>query len=200
MAVYNDRAVFMPGRGAVLVGDVGAQRPSLDDVNAWIQNGATGELGEYLPFGYTSIDELPAIGTETEGGEVRGAWENASLRTTRQTVTDTVTVKPIQWTETPLRHRFGPGTVQTDTGVFEVPAVYTATEVSLTVIFIDGNTPLVIHIPRLATAPEGGIEPDPEDFLALPILYTVLVAMGQPKMSIMHDALRTTSPIDGGEV
>lgn len=194
--VYNDGAVFLPGRGAVLTGDVGADMPSIETVKQWISGGATGELTEgdstMYPLGYTSIDELPNIGADIEGGEVKGVWENAQLRTTRQVVTESIVVQPVQWSRTPLTHRFGPGTIRNDEGVFEVPAVYTATEVSLTIIFIDGTEPLIFHIPKTATAPEGGIEPSADDFMSLPVKYTVLTMTGRPKMYIAHAGLIDT--------
>lgn len=195
---YNDSAVFLPGRGAVLVGDAGAERPTDSAIRAWIADGAVGTLtagtDTYNPMGYTSLDDLPNFGAETEGGETRGAWENPALRTTATKVTDTVIVNPIQWSPTPMTHRFGPGVVDDVEGVFEVPAVYTASEVSLLVIFIDGNDPLSFHIPRVASSPEGGIEPASDTFMSLPVKYTVLVITGRPKMSIITRTL--VAPVD----
>ena len=74
---YNDNAVFIPGKGAVLVGEVGADRPTWDAVKAWVDAGAAGDLAGYHPLGHTSIDDLPSFDSDTEGGEVKGSWRTA---------------------------------------------------------------------------------------------------------------------------
>lgn len=189
---YQDNAVFMPGKGAVLIGEVGAEPPTLADVRKWIEGGATGAIGGYQPLGYTSIDDLPELDSDSDGGEKKGAWENPSLRLTRVTTTETITVTPIQFSEVPLKHRFGPGVVKTDTGYFEVPSVYTSTEVSMLVVIIDGQDFLVFHYAKVASAPGDSIELDAENFIGLPIKYTVLVHQGSPKQSIGLESLKVT--------
>lgn len=181
---YDDRAVFIPGKGAVLIAEAGTVAPALTEIQAWVERGATGALGEFHPLGHTSEEELPGIEADVEGGEKKGSWENPSLRTTATKTTETITVTPIQWTEEPMQHRFGPGTVKTETGYFEVPDVYTASEVSMLVIIMDGKDFLVFHFAKVASAPEGGIELDPENFAGMPIKYTILTMSGVPKMSI----------------
>lgn len=203
---YNDNAVFIPGKGAVLVGEVGATRPTWDAVKQWVDDGAVGDLGAYHPLGHTSIEDLPSFDSDTEGGEVKGSWENSALRTTRTTVTESVTVQPIQWTPEPLAHRFGPGTVVNSDGAYEVPGVYTSTDVSLLLIVVDGVSPLAFHIGKTSTSPDESLEFDSENFLALPIKYTILVEQGQPKFSILAENLKTategSAPVEppaGGE-
>lgn len=181
---YDDNAVFIPGKGAVLIADAGAEPPALSEIQTWIEAGAKGLLGEFHPLGHTSEEELPGMEADVEGGEKKGSWENPSLRTTATKTTETITVTPIQWTEEPMQHRFGPGTVNTDSGYFEVPDVYTATEVAMLVIIMDGKDFLVFHFSKVASAPEGGIELDPESFAGMPIKYTVLTMTGKKKMSI----------------
>lgn len=180
---YKDDAVFIPGRGAVLIANAGTAPPELSAIQTWIGAGAKGVLGEFHPLGHTSEDELPSIEADVEGGEKKGSWENPSLRTTATKVTETITVTPIQWSEEPMKHRFGPGTVNSK-GYFEVPDVYTATEVAMLAIIMDGNDFLVFHFAKVASAPEGGIELDPESFAGMPVKYTILTMTGQKKMSI----------------
>lgn len=196
---YRDDAVFIAGRGAVLIGQVGAEAPELDEVEQWITAGAVGTLGDFHPLGYTSLDDLPELGSDTEGGEKKGSWENDSLRLTRVTSTDTITVRPIQWSEEPLRHRFGPGTVEKN-GYFQVPGVYTSSEVSMLVIIIDGGDFLVLHWPKVASSPEDSIELDSEEFAAIPVKYTVLTMPGKPKQSVGLKALKdSVSGQPGGD-
>lgn len=189
---YDDNAVFIPGKGAVLVGKVGAARPTWDALETWVKAGAVGDLGDFHPLGYTSIEDLPSFDSDTEGGDVKGAWENGSLRTTRTTVTESVTVQPIQWTPEPIQHRFGPGTVVAADGAYEVPAVYTSTNVALLLVVIDGTSPLGFHIGKTATSPDDSLDFDSENFLALPIKYTILSEQGKPKFSILAESLKSS--------
>lgn len=198
MADYDDNAVFMPGKGAVLIGAVGAEPPKIEAVDQWVSDGAIGPLGEYQPLGHTSLDDLPKLDSDIDGGEKKGSWENDSLRLTKITSTDTVTVTAIQWSETPLTHRFGPGKIVTADGRYEAPAVYTSTEVSLLVILIDSKGSLVLHFPKVALSPDDGIELDPEEFAGMPIKYTVLNAPGKPKFSVTAASLKGKKAGTGG--
>lgn len=172
--IYRDDAVFIPGRGGVLIAPVGTLPPTADELKAWVTAGAAGPLGPFVPLGYTSTEDLPTIDADTDGGEVKGAWENPSLRTTKTTITETITVTPIQWSEKPLTHRFGPGVLDAGKGQWHAPAVYSSTEVAMLVVIIDGNEPLGISYYKVSSSPEGGIEPDMEEFLGLPVKWTVL--------------------------
>ena len=59
------------------------------------------------------------------------------------------------------------------------------------VVFMDGDTPLVLVYYRTSASPDGDIEPDPENYLAIPVKYTVLSVTGSGrKMSILAYHLR----------
>ncbi|MGP5269802.1 phage tail tube protein [Corynebacterium variabile] len=203
-AIYRDDAVFIPGRGGVMIAPVGTLPPTAAALQSWVDAGATGPLGDFVPLGYTSSEELPSIDTDTDGGEVKGSWENSALRTTKTTVTESITVTPIQWTKAPLTHRFGPGTIDDTKGHFHTPAVYSATEVAMLVIIIDGTSALGIEYYKVASSPEGGIELDSEDFAGLPVKWTVLTAAVKDgggtvmrRMTVVESALMKAST--GGE-
>lgn len=175
--IYRDDAVFIPGRGGVLIAPVGTLPPTASELQQWVDAGAVGALGDFVPLGYTSSDELPSIDADVEGGEVKGAWENSALRTTKTTITESITVTPIQWSEKPLTHRFGPGVIDDKKGHFHAPAVYSATEVAMLVVIIDGASVLGIEYYKVSSSPEGGIELDPEAFAGLPVKWTVLTTL-----------------------
>lgn len=197
MAKYDDKSVFIPGRGAVLIGPVGTEMPDLDTVTSWVKGGMAGNLGESMaPLGYTSIEDLPKLDVDTDGGEKKGAWENDSLRTTQVKTTETITVTPIQWSGEALQHRFGKSQVDAKTGKFSVPAAYSASEVALTVVVLDGETPLIWHFYKAASAPDGGIEPKADEFLGFGIQYTILNYLGKPKFEIAHAGLKSEAPLE----
>lgn len=195
MAKYQDNAVFLPGRGAVLIAEPLAGVPTLEAVDAWVKRGATDDIvagdKSYTPIGHTSIDELPKIDSDTEGGEVKGSWENPSLRQTATKSTDSITVTLIQWTEEALKHRFGAdGEVDGEAGTFTIPSIYKASEVSILIVILDSAGTLVLQFNRASSAPEGGIEPDVENFLGIPTKYTILNPSNAPRGFVMHEGLK----------
>lgn len=197
---YQENAVFQPGTGGVFYAPAGTEPPNLAELRTWGQGDRTRNIGTaWTPAGYTSLDELPGIGSETEGGEKKGVWENADFRMTPITSTDTVSVKPVQWTEVPLSHRFGKGvTWDKKAGKVSVPKTYIPVETALLVVIADGERLLVLHYYLAASAPDGDLELDPENFAALPVKYTVLGMSGKPKMNILGYHLQTTDTDSDG--
>lgn len=191
---FVDDAVFMPGTGAVFIGEVGTVAPAAAEVNAWLTSpdpNATIGTNKWLPYGHTDPESLPGLERETEGGEPRGSWENPQLTTTAITSNDSVVVTPIQWTKTQMDHFFGG--VMRD-GHYEVGELYVASEVALFVLMRSGNDWIGLAYPKTRTAPEGGLEPDSENFLGMPIRYTVLTAAGKPRIDIVSNVWDTVEP------
>lgn len=191
----QDNATFIPAHGDVLAAAPGAATPTAKEIQEWIDGGATGKLGGFETIGHTSLDELPGMESEQEGGETKGSWQNPTLRTTPITITDSITVTGIQWTEEQLSYRFGKGTINTGTGVFEAPDIYTATERSLLVVARDGSNFVAFHYPRVSSRPEGNVEFSAEDFMGMPIRYDVLKASGKPKLSIISNVFASANPL-----
>lgn len=195
---YQAEAVFQPGTGGVFYSEVGTEPPTLAEIRTWVEGDRTQPIGTgetaWSPIGYTSLEDLPGITAETEGGEKKGVWENPDFRLTPITSADAVTVKPVQWSPVPLSHRFGAGTtVDGERGMVSVPRTYTPVEVAILVVILDGDNPLVLHYYRTATSPDGDLELDRENFAALPVKYNVLGYAGNPnKMNILGYHLQTT--------
>lgn len=189
MANYVDNAVFIPGTGAVLLGDAGTDCPEIAAVKTWART-PTQNLGNFTPAGYTSLESLPSINTDTSGGEVKGVWENANLRKTKTTVTDSVVVNFAQWTQKALKHRFGSGgTVDATKKQFTMPSEYLPSEVSLLIVYMDGSDFLVVHYRKASSSPEGNVEASNEDFMTFGVKYTILQETGKSKGTIMHGAM-----------
>lgn len=194
---YQADAVFQPGVGGVFYNEVGTEPPSLEEVKEWLTEGDRREpIGKrWRGLGYTSVEDLPGIDSETEGGEKMGVWEDPDFRVSPITTTDTVTVQPVQWSPVPIKHRFGAGaTLDKAKGLIRVPKEYTPVEVALIVLFLDGDRPLIVHYYRTSSSPEGGLEPDRDSFMALPIKYTILSAPGKAsRMNILGFHLQESS-------
>lgn len=199
---YQRNGVFQPGTGGVYISPVGTKPPTLSEIKAWLESSnRTGNIGkDWGPIGYTSIEDLPGLEADTEGGEKMGVFEDSSFRVSAITSTDTVLVKPVQWTEIPIKHRFGAGAkLDGTTGMITIPKDYVPVECAIMVIFIDQGVPLVIYNGRVSSAPDGGIEADREAFLAMPIKYTALSAPDNlPYMAIIGYHLQTTDSDSDG--
>lgn len=201
-AAYVDDAVFQPGHGAVYYAEVGATAPTNAELHTWATGDRTANIGDWTPLGYTSVETLPGLNSDTEGGEKMGVWENDSFRMSSITSTESVSVSPVQWSEIPIKHRFGAGaTVDATTGVAHIPSVYVAAEVAILVIILDGDRHLGLLYPRTSSAPDDNLELDPEQFAALPVRYNVLQQPGNPdKFNIIAQHLQTETGGDDGDV
>lgn len=202
---YNADAVFQPGHGAVYWAEVGTTPPTNDDLHNWATGDRTANIGSWAPLGYTSVETLPGLNSETEGGEKMGVWENDSFRMSAITTAESVSVSPVQWTEIPIKHRFGQGaTIDRETGVAHIPAVYVAAEVAILVIILDGDRHLGLLYPKTSSAPDDNLELDPEQFSTLPVRYNVLQEPGNPdKFNIIAEHLKgapaEVTPPENGE-
>lgn len=191
---YNDSAVFLPGDGRVFTAPVGTAAPTYQALKTFVQGGMTGTLTGWEPIGYTSLDSLPSFESDTEGGDVLGVFENKQFRTSAITINETIKVTHVQWSEVPMKHRFGgAGSVKAADGTFATPDTYTGTECALLVLLVDGNEPMGFTYARVVSAPDDSVEVDTEKFLGMPVKYTVLKATGKPRLTITAKGLTTTT-------
>lgn len=199
LPAYQDSAVLMPDHGAVYVAAPGTEPPTLDAIQQWIATGRDGDIaGGWKPIGYTSLDEMPAISAEIEGGKTAGSWENHKLRTTAVTCSESIVVSPIQWSEEPIRRRWGAGAkLDGATGRILRPDTYEAVEDAVLVLFVSGTQVLGLHWWKGASAPEGEIKPSEEAFMALPFKYTFLTMPGKEGAGFILGAHLETKDTDG---
>lgn len=194
---FNDDAVIIPGRGYVFLGAVGTTFESGSDLESWIKKGDlyANLSDDFEAYGHTSLEDLPAWETETEGGEAKGSWQNHALATTPISTTETVTVKPIQITQKILEHRFGKG-VKYDSSkkTYTLPDAYVPSEAALVIVIYGGDDKaLALSFPRVSPQPDGSVELDAENFMALPVKYAVLQASGKPRSQITVTSALTPS-------
>lgn len=197
---YDDNAVFMPSTGAVYTAPAGTEPPSLEDIDAWVKAGRTGDVGTaWKPIGYTSIDELPELGADIEGGETKGVWENSALRTTAVKTTETLVVSPVEWNEAAAKRRFGAGaTLDSKNGRVSHPKEYSPITEAVCVFFVDGDRVLGFHRYKGETSPEGEIKLDTEEFAAAPYKYTFLNPADKPARGYTIGAHLKTVAVGGG--
>ena len=179
---YRDDNIIAD-RGYVLVATAGTAAPTIQDIQTWIDGGATGKLGSYTTVGHTSAESLPSVESETEGGEYKASWQNPQLRTTPTVTTSTISVALLQWGEQQLKQRYGSGKFDKASGTFEAPIDYTHEPVALLVIYGDKvNKFLAMHYEKVQPSPGDSIEFSTEDFAEIGIVYKPLRADGSNKL------------------
>lgn len=197
---YQADAVFQPGRGGVFAAPAGSEPPTLAEMRAYLSSAdRSAGIGEvWAPIGYTSADELPQIGMETEGGEKMGVWEDPNFRISPITTAESVVVTPVQWSLETIRRRYGAGAkLDGATGQVIKPATYEPVEEALMVVYIDGPRFLANHFWRAATAPEGEVKAETDAFLGAPIKYTPLGMEGKDGMGALLGYHLQTADADG---
>lgn len=181
-----DNATFIFGTGRVLTAPVGSKRPTATEIENWVKAGATEKLGAYEVIGHTSLEELPQFERETEGGEVKGSWENNALRKTPITTTETVSVNAIQWTPEVMKLYYGDNAkYDSATKRMSVGSRYVGVERALLVVALDDNGALVWDFLRVQSQPNGSVELSAEDFASMPIQFTVLGVTGKDPYDII---------------
>ncbi len=179
----TDSAVLRPGTGHVLIGTVGVPaKPTLSTLTTYAADTSVG-ITNWTDLGHTSLDDLPAFNQDGGDSEVKGSWQNQSLREiiTAEAV-DYITIKPLQVDNNVLRLYYSGGTFTT-ANVFDTPDSSGTTERALLIVFLDGTTPVGFYAPRTSVRRDDAIEMANDDFATFPIRFTILKATGLPRSS-----------------
>lgn len=186
----NDDAVLVPGKAHILYGVVGtATQISQTDLTAFAADTTTAITG-WTDAGHTDLDDVLAFGQDGGETDVKGSWQNASLReTTTSEAVDFFTVKSLQVIDNTVLSWYYGGGDATVAGEFSLPDSAAATEQAVTVIFLDGSTPLGFYCPKVSIRRDDAIEVASDDFMKLPLRFTILQASGSKKAKWIHGDL-----------
>jgi hypothetical protein len=169
----NDNAVVLPAKGYIYVAPTGTAAPTPTEVNNF--DPTTGISG-WTNIGHTARDELPVFGFDGGDTEVKGTWQNASLREViTEVATDYVTFNLHQFDEQALMLYYSVTDPGSTVGVFEVdePAT-TPLERALLIVIVDGTTHLALHATKTSVRREDSIELAVDEFAFMPVRATFL--------------------------
>ena len=195
----NDNAVLTAAVGYIFVGDFGTAAPTpaeiealdldalaagtktplLDaDGNPIVKPGKTkaGTLpAAWNNIGHTSRDDLPEFGYDGGDTEIRGTWQNESLREVEtKPLADFITFKLHQFDVDTFELYFGKN-ASTTSGVFGVAGGNTRpVEKALLVIIIDGDERVGFHASKASIKRDDSISMKTDEFTALPVKATFL--------------------------
>jgi hypothetical protein len=201
----NDAAVLTAAVGYVFIADPGTARPTpaalsaldLDDLvaapKAAAKGAKNGEVAEEdvaaataaavertLPAGWTSVGhtsrgDLPEFGFDGGDTEVRGTWQNESLREiVTKPIADYLTLTLHQFDTESFELYFGKN-ASTTPGVFGVAgATPDPVEKALLVVIVDGDTKVGFYAPKSSVRRDDSISLSVDEFAGLPVRATFL--------------------------
>lgn len=174
----DDAAVLTAGAGWVFLADANTASPTDDLVDPPAGPFVPGALPVgWVPVGHTSRDDLPEFGSDGGDTEVRGSWQNASLR---QVVTDTavdfVTINLLQFDNDTLALYYGAeNALVNGERRFRVATTPTGTvEKAMLIVIVDGNVSVGLYAPRVSFTRDDAISLATDDFGTLPVRATFL--------------------------
>jgi len=179
----NDAAVITAGAGWVFLAPINTASPTDDEIDppgVVVVFDPTDLPVAWVPVGHTSRDDLPEFGSDGGDTEVRGSWQNASLReVTTETAVEYVTLNLLQFDSDTLELYYG----QTNPLVagerrFRVSGVSGEVTRALLVVIVDGDTSVGFYAPKASFRREDAISLATDDFGALPVRATFLTGTG----------------------
>ena len=144
--------------------------------------------------GHTSRGDLPEFGFEGGDTEVKGTWQNESLR---EIVTD-----PVADYLTLMLHQFDTETFElyyganasTDPGVFGVPGGTPAPiEKALLIVIVDGTRKVAFYTPKASLRRDDSISLAVDEFASLPVRATFLKHGSSNKFEWIAEGLFTAT-------
>ncbi|WP_367137895.1 hypothetical protein [Saccharothrix sp. HUAS TT1] len=139
----------------------------------------------YETLGHTARDELPVFGFDGGETELRGSWQNASLReVTTEVASDYVTFNAHQFDEQALGLYYSVTNPGSTPGVFEVQeAPSTPIQKAILIVVVDGDVNIGFHATKASIRREDAIELAVDEFAFMPLRATFLKDPGSPLFS-----------------
>lgn len=174
----NDSAVLTAGAGWVFLAPANTASPTDVQVSPLTGGFDPSDLPvAWVPIGHTSRDDLPEFGSDGGDSEVRGSWQNASLRQViTETNVDFVTINLLQFDNDTLALYYGTANPLTNgERRFRVKTSAGGTvEKALLVVIVDGDTSVGFYAPKASFKRDDAISLATDDFGALPVRATFL--------------------------
>lgn len=140
--------------------------------------------------GHTSRGDLPEFGYDGGDSEVKGTWQNESLReVVTDPVADYLTLNLHQFDQDTFELYYGANSSGT-AGVFSVAnGTPAAVEKSLLVVIIDGTSKIAFHTAKASIRRDDALSLATDEFSAVPVKAKFLKHSTLPKFSWISSAL-----------
>ncbi len=129
----------------------------------------------FTNIGHTSRDDLPEWGFDGGDTEVRGTWQNESLReVVTEPIADYLTLFLAEFDTESFELYYGRNSSKTP-GVFGVSGgTQVPVEVALFIIIVDGDTKIGFYAPKASVRRDDSIQLAVDEFATLPVRATFL--------------------------
>jgi hypothetical protein len=185
----TDSAVLVPGVGHIFTkpfatGDTWTSAQLTTYQSAGTIPATWNELG------HTDLDSILTFAQEGGDTNTKGSWQNSALRTVITTaVVDSFTLNAEQVLDNDILSLYYGGGDASVADRFALPDAPAAIERSVMIVMLDGTTPLGFSVQRASILRGDVISMADDDFMKLPLKFTVLKASGKPRAEWINAAL-----------
>jgi len=152
----------------------------LESVTVTVSSDVATSLNGWTNLGHTSRDDLPEFGFDGGDTEVRGTWQNESLReVVTKPIADYLTIFLAEFDLESFELYYGRNASKTP-GVFGVSGGTQApVETALFIIIVDGDNKIGFYAPKASMRRDDSIQLAVDEFATLPVRATFLKSGSQ---------------------
>lgn len=183
----TDAAPMIAGHGYILTAaSLTATQPTQVDIDAFVDDTTVLPAG-FTCLGHTDLDNVVTFQQDAGDTTVKGSWQTASLREviTAEAI-DSYTVSSLQIVDNDVLSLYHGGGDATVAGEFSLPDSPTPTERAAVLIFVDGTDALGFYTPKVSILRDDAIAVAADDFMKVPLRFTILQKTGAKKAKWIH--------------
>jgi hypothetical protein len=164
----------------------------LEPVSVTVDSAVVSAPNGWTSLGHTSREDLPEFGFDGGDTEVRGTWQNESLReVVTEPIADYLTIMLAQFDIPTFELYYGKNASKTP-GVFGVSGGTQApVEKALFIIIQDGETKIGFYAPKASIRRDDSVELSVDEFAMLPVRATFLKYGSANKFEWINEDLFT---------
>lgn len=185
----TDGAVLIPGVGHIFTHPTTGNTWTLANLTAYASAGTIptgwGELG------HSDLDSILTFAQDGGDSTVKGSWQNPSLRETVAPITESFTIPAEQVLDDDILTLYYGGGDNTVTGRFAAPDSPAPVQRSAIVVMLDGTTPVGFSVACASIGRSDVISMAQDDFIKLPLKFTILKMAGKPRFEWINADLGT---------
>jgi hypothetical protein len=186
----TDSAVLVPGVGRIFTKPYTSGATwTLAELATFAGDGTT-VPATWTELGHTDLDSILTFAQDGGDTTTKGSWQNPALRTVITTAAvDSFTLNAEQVLDNDILTLYYGGGDASVAGRFALPDAPAAVERSVVLVMLDGETPLGFSVQRASILRADAISAAADDFLKLPLKFTILKASGKPRAEWINDDL-----------
>lgn len=184
----TDDAVLVPGVGRIFTKSTAGSTWTLTELNTFAGDGVTAPSG-WIELGHTDLDSILVFNQDGGDSTVKGSWQNSTLREVNSPVVDSFTLNAEQVLDNDILSLYYGGGVASVAGRFALPDAPVATVRAVMLVMLDGVTPLGFSVAKASITRADAISAAADDFLKLPLKFTILKMASHPRAEWINTAL-----------